>query len=61
VAAPLRDHTGAVVAAISVSGPDMRMTTENLAALVPQVLKAAFVLSQQIGFYGTQSNAGSPQ
>jgi len=59
VAAPLRDHTGTVVAAISVSGPDIRMTEEKMASLVPQVLKTALVISQQMGFSATQTNASS--
>lgn len=52
VAAPIRDHTGDVVAAISCSGPDIRMTSERMDSLVPHVVRAALSLSQRIGYCG---------
>jgi DNA-binding IclR family transcriptional regulator len=54
VAAPIRDHTGEVVAAISCSGPDIRMTGERMDSLVPLVVRAALGLSQRIGYCGAE-------
>src|SRR5260370_4522757 len=41
VAAPVRDHTGGVIAALSVSGPVYRFTEEPLGEVTPDVLRAA--------------------
>lgn len=51
VAAPVRDHTGEVIAAISVSGPAYRLTPDRLAAAVPALVEGAGKLSEQLGFY----------
>lgn len=50
VAAPVRDHTGLTVAAISVSAPAYRFELEDLSRLAPQVVAAAQELSRRIGF-----------
>ena len=47
--APVRDASGQVVAALSVSAPSMRMRPPRPRALVPQVLDAAAKLSQLLG------------
>ncbi len=52
VAAPIRDHDGRVVAAVSVSGPSYRMTPEVVAGAVETVTAAAADMSRRIGFYG---------
>jgi DNA-binding IclR family transcriptional regulator len=49
VTAPVRDASGQVVAALSVSAPSMRMRPPRPRALVPQVLDAATKLSQLLG------------
>lgn len=55
VAAPVRDHTGAVVAAISIAGPATRVTKERIAELARLVLAAADEISAALGS-GAQAN-----
>lgn len=54
VAAPVRDHTGEIVAAISASGPEERMVT--IEPIVDEVTHAAAALSAALGWLvsGTQ-------
>lgn len=52
VAAPVRDHTGSVVAAAGVAVPAYRMTDEAVAAMVPAVCRAAGEISQALGYEG---------
>ena len=49
VAAPVHGPDGTVVAAISVSGPAYRLTTERLLEVVPAVVEAAARASQALG------------
>jgi IclR family acetate operon transcriptional repressor len=50
LAVPVRDHTGDVVAALSVSAPALRAGVAELAALAPRVMQAADEVSQQLGY-----------
>lgn len=50
VAAPVRDFTGRVVAAISISGPWIRITPERVAVLAPLVREACGRLSAALGY-----------
>lgn len=50
VAAPIRDHSGRVVAAISVAAPVQRMTKKNLQTTVPSVAAAAEAISRRLGY-----------
>jgi DNA-binding IclR family transcriptional regulator len=50
IAAPVRDHLGAVVAAMSVAAPAYRFAHEELLELAPTVLKATTELSRRIGW-----------
>jgi DNA-binding IclR family transcriptional regulator len=50
VAAPIRNHAGEVVAALSVSAPAYRFALEDLPALAPKVLAAALEISSRIGY-----------
>lgn len=50
VAAPVRDHTGGVVSAVSVSGPATRMTAAKRRRVVPQVVAAAGRISGDLGW-----------
>jgi DNA-binding IclR family transcriptional regulator len=50
IGAPLRDRTGAVVGAVSVSGPSVRMAPQRLHdELIPLVKEAAHVISLRLG------------
>ena len=50
VAAPIRDHSGQVVAAISVAAPVQRMTKKNIQSTVPGVVAAAEAISRRLGY-----------
>jgi DNA-binding IclR family transcriptional regulator len=50
IAVPLRDYTGAVVAAMSVTGPAMRVTEEWMHRMLPTILEAAADISAGLGF-----------
>ena len=50
VAAPVRDHSGEVVAAISIAGPSMRVSKERIAELAGHVLGAATEISAALGY-----------
>jgi DNA-binding IclR family transcriptional regulator len=50
VAAPIRNHLGAVVAALSVSGPSQRLPDPILPRLAESVRAAAQDVSQRLGF-----------
>ncbi|MGZ4202091.1 MAG: IclR family transcriptional regulator, partial [Thermoleophilaceae bacterium] len=49
MAAPVRGPTGDVIAALSVSGPTMRLTAERIAELRPVLVKEAHALSERLG------------
>ena len=49
VAAPVMDESGRVVAALSVSGPTLRLTPRRIAELRPIVIKQARALSKALG------------
>ena len=49
IAAPIRDHTGEVVAAISIAGPIQRMTKKVVLSLAPKVVTAAESISARLG------------
>jgi IclR family transcriptional regulator, acetate operon repressor len=50
VAAPVRDHTGAVVAAVSLSGPAYRVTGSLLPELTSHVVETASLISRALGW-----------
>lgn len=49
ISAPVRDHTGGVVAALGLAGPASRLTTERLRELVAPVIAAADAVSRSLG------------
>lgn len=50
IAAPVRDETGEVVGALSVSGPSVRFTREAVLSFAPQLLEAASRVSGALGY-----------
>ncbi len=52
VAAPIRDHIGGVIAALSVSGPAYRLTVERVREIAPAVVAAADDVSRKMGYRG---------
>lgn len=51
VAAPVRDHLGGVVGAISVSGPRMRLDADRMTReIVPAVVESALRVSLKLGY-----------
>jgi len=57
VAAPIRDHSGHVVAAISVAAPVQRMTKKSVQTTVPTVVAAADAISRRLGYLPSLSAA----
>ena len=61
VAAPLFDRRGEVIAALSISGPTIRIPDEKLLFMEELVKKAAYEISAKIGYVGGSPNpAGVP-
>ncbi|WP_083978864.1 IclR family transcriptional regulator [Bacillus alveayuensis] len=52
IAAPIRDYSGEVVAAVSVVGPKQRIRSSNIPHFVEQVCKAGQEISNLLGYYG---------
>ena len=53
VAAPVLDDSGRAIAALSVSGPTLRLSPRRVAELRPTVIKQARALAEQLG-HGTE-------
>jgi DNA-binding IclR family transcriptional regulator len=60
VAAPVRDASGAVVAALSVGGPKARLSAEALRSCARRVVAAAQRVSTALGDVGSQRPAARP-
>lgn len=52
VAAPVRGYDGAVVAAVSVSGPSYRLAAESFSGVADRVLAGAAEISTRLGYLG---------
>lgn len=52
IAAPVRDHTDAVVAALSVSGPTYRFGDDRLPEILDRLMSAAGAVSTRLGHFG---------
>jgi len=59
VAVPIYNHTGEVVAALSVTGPKTRLTQERLLNLVPLTREAADRISSNLGYLGRETTPAS--
>jgi len=57
MAAPVRDAGGETVAALSISGPDHRLTTPRITELAPVLVAGADGLSARLGFRATTQGA----
>jgi IclR family KDG regulon transcriptional repressor len=57
MAAPIRDHSGQVTAAISVAAPVQRMSKKSLQTTVPSVVAAAEAISRRLGYLPSLSRA----
>jgi DNA-binding IclR family transcriptional regulator len=55
VAAPIRNHSGRVIAAISVAAPVQRMTKKNAQATVSAVVGAGEAISRRLGYLPSYS------
>lgn len=51
VAAPVRDHAGAVIAALSVSGPAYRLPADRIEEITPDVVAAGREISHRMGYW----------
>ena len=52
VAAPIRDHSGQVIASISISGPSIRITDEKIPSLARRVIEVCKAISESLGYKG---------
>jgi DNA-binding IclR family transcriptional regulator len=59
VAAPVRDHRGRVIAAISIAGPSMRVTKERVPELAAHVIQAANDISAKLGYRLASNGIGN--
>jgi len=50
IGAPIRDHRGEVIAALSISGPEKKIATPNEVQFVNQVVVAAALISAKMGY-----------
>jgi IclR family KDG regulon transcriptional repressor len=55
--APVRDETGEVVAAVSISGIEQRFTEDRLPRLVDKIVAAGVELSRRLGYEGLPGDA----
>jgi IclR family acetate operon transcriptional repressor len=56
-AAPVINHNGQVVAAISVGGPSVRFQKERMDEIIDMVVKAAGQISKKIGFLSSEGKS----
>jgi DNA-binding IclR family transcriptional regulator len=50
IGAPIRDHQGDVIAALSISGPQRKINTPHEKQFISQVVKAAALVSSKMGY-----------
>jgi DNA-binding IclR family transcriptional regulator len=59
IAAPVWDHSGAVNASLSVTGPAVRMSLARLRQIAPLVRRAGMEISRELGYKAESPVAGS--
>ena len=57
VAAPVRNHTGNVIAALGVAAPVQRMTKKDMQTCVPSVIATAAAVSARLGYVASRTRA----
>ena len=57
VAAPVRNHNGAVIAALGVAAPVQRMNKKLMQTCVPSVIETADAVSTRLGYLPSRSLA----
>lgn len=58
IAAPVRNHNGAVIAAVGVAAPVQRMNKKVMQTCVPTVIAAANAVSVRLGFVPSRAREG---
>jgi IclR family KDG regulon transcriptional repressor len=58
IAAPIRDDSGEVIAAVGLAGPVTRLSKKTVAAFVPHVIETAAAISARLGYRGTTRGLG---
>src|SRR5712691_10928054 len=53
IAAPIRDDSGDVVAAVGIAGPVTRLSKKTIAAFMPHVIATANLVSVRLGYRGS--------
>jgi IclR family transcriptional regulator, KDG regulon repressor len=61
IAAPIRDDTGAVVAAVGIAGPETRMSKRAVTTIAPHVITAADLVSGRLGYRGRKERVVSSE
>jgi DNA-binding IclR family transcriptional regulator len=59
IAAPIRNHNGAVVAAVGVAAPVQRMNKRAMQTCVPTVIATAHAVSGRLGYLPARTRAAS--
>ncbi len=57
IAAPVRNHTGNVIAALGVAAPVQRMTKKDMQTCVPSVIATAAAVSARLGYVPSRKTA----
>src|SRR6266403_2136545 len=57
IAAPVRNHNGAVIAALGVAAPVQRMNKKLMQTCVPSVIETADAVSARLGYLPSRSRA----
>lgn len=60
IAAPIRDAEGAVIAAISLSAPSVRMQEDQVETVAEVVMDAAADISRRLGYLQPEEDTGDP-
>jgi DNA-binding IclR family transcriptional regulator len=60
IAAPIRDETGHVFAALSLSSPAERLSYEDAIKLAPRVIEASDAISRRLGWFSEAAMGGAP-